>query len=313
MPSWRHIKMMSVALLLVAAFFTCSGFTTTGDASVKHSGKAEAVFTVKSDAARDDFVRRVEEKVNGINIVSGASDMVTVRGITETDGGYEVKVQLRRLDKVKAHGEYDLAKFNDCVAEGSMSSRLLESMYKANLSCTMPMYYNNYLGQITLLKERTVEIKPHDAAGRELSLEEFVAAGRVDTKSSMFMFRAVDVANIETIRITLPGKIKYYGNERIEVVDESTFRIAPFDVKAQLLKNSVVVEDGVEKIEPTVTTETVGAIMGYVVYEKSASPFAIGMYTTAGCLAAGLLAALVIVVYMRGRAEIRKAEIEQKR
>lgn len=299
-------KITSVFLLFAISFFTLCGFTLSGDVSVKHDGKAEAVFQVKSTLEKDEFTRLMQEKIDGMNVVSGTSDMITVRSVTSTDEGFSVNIKLRRLDKIKAQGEFDLAKFSDYTADGSMSVRLLESMYKANLSCTIPASYNGYLGQIELLKERTKNIKPYDAGGRELTMKEFTAAGKNDKKSTLLMFRVADVSSLESVRVVLPGKIKYYGNDMIEIIDENTICISPFNVKAQILKNSVVTEDGVEKIQSVVTNETVGVIAGYVVYEKSASPFAIGLYATIGCVVAGLLIACYIALYRRGKAEMRK-------
>ncbi len=83
------------------------GWTGGGVASLKHNGKANATFTVESDETESEFLKNLERTIGGYNDDSGDSDYIKIKSCSRKDGAYEVQLNFRRIDKVKAAGNYE--------------------------------------------------------------------------------------------------------------------------------------------------------------------------------------------------------------
>lgn len=99
------------ASVFAALIFVCfSGFTLTGSAKIRYSGKGTAAFSVISDAAEQEFRQAAQDYVDGFTVRSGESDMITLEDVKKTENGYNVEVSFRRLDKVKAMANFSCRK-----------------------------------------------------------------------------------------------------------------------------------------------------------------------------------------------------------
>ena len=79
----------------------------TAEASLKHNGEVTAVFHINSDEPREQFVNRLDRTIKGYNDNSGDDNFIKVIDVAEADNGYSVEIKTRRIDKVKAMGDFD--------------------------------------------------------------------------------------------------------------------------------------------------------------------------------------------------------------
>ena len=99
-------------MLSVMFVILFGGWTGGGVASLKHNGKANATFTVESDETESEFLKNLERTISGYNDDSGDSDYIKIKSCSRKDGAYEVQLNFRRIDKVKAAGNYEWNSFS---------------------------------------------------------------------------------------------------------------------------------------------------------------------------------------------------------
>ncbi len=285
------ISLMMVPLLVMVGY----GFSVQGTAAIGYNGKGSATLTFESEVSLVEFKEELAEKLKGFNVVSGDDDMLVAKEVEQTEGGYEVTVSFRRLDKIKLNGDFYLESWSEFVAEGSESLALLEKLDRGNLSCTVSAHYDGILGQITVPRTAVESISPKQAAGEATELEAFVAEGQTSEKNAkMLLFRLFDLDGVTRAEVTVPGKIRYCGGD-VNILSENTFEVEPGKINATVLRNKVVVdENGTEKFEAEVTNEDVSMLVAYIVYDQYTNP---AVYWLIG-IAAAIVAGMFVTIYM---------------
>lgn len=307
-------KSFSLFLILSVMSALFCGFTASGSTEIGHNGKGTMTLTVESSLPETEFRETLGARIRDYNVLSGDSDMLVVKSVRAGEGGYTVAVAFRRIDKIKLNGDFYWQSFSSSVAEGSEFRSLLEKLAGGNISCTVSAYYDGYLGQITVPRSSELTVAPFDAAGNELGLERLFGAGSgAPDRSTMFLFRIFDVKNVTKVTVTLPGKIVYCGGSGVKIISGDTAELTPEIVRASVLKNKVITdENGTEKIEPEISVEDVTAFLGYIVFEKSMSPFAAGVIVAAVVIVVGLCVAVYVGFYRSGKRILRAEEASAK-
>ena len=270
---------------------------TTGEASIKHNGEVSAVFHIQSDETREQFVKRLDRTIRGYNDNSGDDDFIKVVEVVNTENGYSVEIKTRRIDKVKAMGDFDWKPLS-AFASYADSCKIIENYEKGNWRNTWSVYYEGMAGRVQLNKNGVGQTKIQllNKDGESQKAEELLDSAKTAKDSEkLFLFRMVDVGNITSIKITFPGEIKYYAGNNVVLIDDSTLEIKPTEVQAaSLVRYKVEMDDsGEEVIKDEILADVpINVMLGYVVYEQSMSP------TTIIAIIVGVVAAIVCILIL---------------
>ncbi len=311
------IDMVSLALgkTLVATlsvFFTALSGTDIS-ATLKHNGKSEAELTFVSSLSYDDFKSKVDTKISEYNIASGYSDAITVKSVSAIEEGYNVKVALRRADKVKIQGGFQYSSWSDFSVEGSEARKLVENGAKGNISTTVQAYYNGKLASLSVSRSDRVDVKPYTVNGESVETEAFLnEAASSGSKDKMLFFRVFDVSAVSKVSLSLPGSIRYVGGTGVKATSSSEVEITPVNVPVTITKTVTYEVDGVEKTKTEVEKKADAlGFVGYFVYSQSLSPFAITMICIGSVMGVGLIAAFLFYIFHLGKKE--QAKIKEGR
>lgn len=283
------------ASVFAALIFVCfSGFTLTGSAKIRYSGKGTAAFSVISDAAEQEFRQAAQDYVDGFTVRSGESDMITLEDVTKTENGYNVEVSFRRLDKVKAMGEFFLQKTSSFVPETSETGEMIRNWEAGMFAVTETIYYKSVAKSVDIDVTTVADgLRLYTAGGKEISVDELdaYAAGAGD-KSTAAAFCLLDVGCVESVTVSFPADIAYYAGGDMRLVNKNTVEMRPVFIEAEITstEGNMIPE-----------TKDIGTIFGYVIYEKGLSPAAICGIVAACVILGGLLAAFFVYLVKLGR------------
>lgn len=283
------------ASVFAALIFVCfSGFTLTGSAKIRYSGKGTAAFSVISDAAEQEFRQAVQDYVDGFTVRSGESDMITLEDVTKTENGYNVEVSFRRLDKVKAMGEFFLQKTSSFVPETSETGEMIRNWEAGMFAVTETIYYKSVAKSVDIDVTTVADgLRLYTAGGKEIAVDELdaYAAGAGD-KSTAAAFCLLDVGCVESVTVSFPADIAYYAGGDMRLVNKNTVEMRPVFIEAEITstEGNMIPE-----------TKDVGTIFGYVIYEKGLSPAAICGIVAACVILGGLLAAFFVYLVKLGK------------
>ena len=283
------------ASVFAALIFVCfSGFTLTGSAKIRYSGKGTAAFSVVSDAAEQEFRQAAQDYVDGFTVRSGESDMITLEDVTKTENGYNVEVSFRRLDKVKAMGEFFLQKTSSFVPETSETGEMIRNWEAGMFAVTETIYYKSVAKSVDIDVTTVADgLRLYTAGGKEISVDELdaYAAGAGD-KSTAAAFCLLDVGCVESVTVSFPADIAYYAGGNMRLVNKNTVEMRPVFIEAEITstEGNMIPE-----------TKDIGTIFGYVIYEKGMSPAAICGIVAACVILGGLLAAFFVYLVKLGK------------
>lgn len=283
------------ASVFAALIFVCfSGFTLTGSAKIRYSGKGTAAFSVISDAAEQEFRQTAQDYVDGFTVRSGESDMITLEDVTKTENGYNVEVSFRRLDKVKAMGEFFLQKTSSFVPETSETGEMIRNWEAGMFAVTETIYYKSVAKSVDIDVTTVADgLRLYTAGGKEIAVDELdsYAAGAGD-KSTAAAFCLLDVGCVESVTVSFPADIAYYAGGDMRLVNKNTVEMRPVFIEAEITstEGNMIPE-----------TKDIGTIFGYVIYEKGMSPAAICGIVAACVILGGLLAAFFVYLVKLGK------------
>ena len=283
------------ASVFAALIFVCfSGFTLTGSAKIRYSGKGTAAFSVISDAAEQEFRQAAQDYVDGFTVRSGESDMITLEDVTKTENGYNVEVSFRRLDKVKAMGEFFLQKTSSFVPETSETGEMIRNWEAGMFAVTETIYYKSVAKSVDIDVTTVADgLRLYTADGKEIAVDELdaYAAGAGD-KSTAAAFCLLDVGCVESVTVSFPADIAYYAGGDMRLVNKNTVELRPVFIEAEITSTE---GDMIPE------TKDIGTIFGYVIYEKGLSPAAICGIVAACVILGGLLAAFFVYLVKLGK------------
>lgn len=307
MKIWRIAAFFSAFLL--SAVICCIPVSaapseTEGYVNIRHNGKGDAEFFVTSDVSQTEFESRISQTINGVNLASGRSDMVSLRKIEANSGGYGVSVRFRRIDKVKARGSISWYGARPLKAKQSMELDQLMRWELGDVNCNPDVFYDGLRGSVRIAKPREGGplhvVSPYEANGKPLTVAKL--SERVSADAQVLAFQILDVKGVQKITLDLPGEVIYYGGEGVRIAERGKVEISP-----ALLKASVTRIDPLT-LEPKVTEEDVSAFVGYVILKMDVSPVLIGVVTSVCILAVGGITVLLVYFYRRGKRVIARNE-----
>lgn len=290
----KLFKYLAASVFAALIFVYFSGFTLTGSAKIRYSGKGTAAFSVISDAAEQEFRQAAQDYVDGFTVRSGESDMITLEDVTKTENGYNVEVSFRRLDKVKAMGEFFLQKTSSFVPETSETGEMIRNWEAGMFAVTETIYYKSVAKSVDIDVTTVADgLRLYTAGGKEIAVDELdaYAAGAGD-KSTAAAFCLLDVGCVESVTVSFPADIAYYAGGDMRLVNKNTVEMRPVFIEAEITstEGNMIPE-----------TKDIGTIFGYVIYEKGLSPAAICGIVAACVILGGLLAAFFVYLVKLGK------------
>lgn len=306
----KPIKAFAGCVLALAVAVFCLplfGFTVGVDANVGRDGKANVSFSAVSELGKDEFKTRAEEYVEGYNNLSTATDCVKLGKITKTDGGYDVEVSFRRVDKVKAAGAFGYGNASEYSIEESEKCRQLRYWSNGDLHSTTRVAKGKTVNAVTIGRPRdgygTDEILPRSSDGTVMDTDKFFSElSSVKGSVKIITFCLLDLDGVERVTVNFPGAVKYYAGQNI-VKEGNTFELKPVKIKADINPS-----DGGDIISKT----EINAIAGYVVFDIGPSPLLIALISVIAAAAAGGIAAFIVHVYKLGKRAIAAETEEEK-
>lgn len=298
----KRVCMIFLALVMMCF---CGGWSATGNVELKHSGKSRLELKVESTLLETEFKAALQEKIDLYNLLSGDDDMWIVRDVEKIDGGYQVEIKTRLLTAIKGVGTCRANRFSEFVREGSLNRKSLEDWEKGNLYTTVSVAVDGMSGMVEIErgpKKNGIYVKPKTVDGKEISAAELIAAGeKAGSNEEVLQFMFLNMENVRSLTLTLPGEIEYYAGEGVTLVDENTLELRPDTIKAN-----------VTRYEPT-TGELIyeadrefSSAIGYVVFRQSLSPLEITAIVIGVTAVAVFVTCALIYFYKRGKQAQRK-------
>ncbi len=310
----RILALLSVSILVI---LSCCSWTVSaqtgeeimfGEATIKHNGKVSAVLTIENEEEPEAFQCRLNRTIEGYNKNSGDDDFVTISEVTRIENGYKIKLEFRRIDKVKAMGDFDWKPLSTFVSFAD-NRKLIEDYAKGNWSNTWSVYYEGEGGSVQLAKkgEGQTEIHPCNTNGEKQDVSELLSyATNAEDSEKMFLFRMVDVGKLTSIRISFPGTIRYYAGNNAVLIGEDTLEIRPTEARAASVVRYVTEtnEMGKEEIvKEVLLDEPIQVMLGYVIYDQSMSTFTVVGIAVGIVAGIGAVIVLAVSLILKGRKE----------
>lgn len=263
----RVKKILIVILSLFILFAFCSCAEMKIDLNRDGSGKASIVVSKvalaeKGIETKEELNKAIEGILKDYN-TDWTIERVKLKGIKETNDGYVINLKLARIHKLENVGKYIFTTGEDFILNSNtnmllkkwcngkfdtlecVGGKLIESTNESNFELSITDYANN----------------------SKINYNEFEGSLQKG-KLQVFAFLNYDVDLITEITLNLPGKVKYYSAETMEVANNGkTVIIRPqeFSVKIKQASSG--------KVETT--TKVASNYIGFVVYEKTVSPWLI--------------------------------------
>lgn len=93
------------------------------DLSIGHDWKSDISIGIESSKSLDEVENNCQKYINGFNSISGDNDFVKYQSLTKnSEDSYSLSAKLRRIDKIKGVGEFDVSSLSNFVFQLSSNS-----------------------------------------------------------------------------------------------------------------------------------------------------------------------------------------------
>ena len=274
----KTTRLSIILLLVLFMLFTLCGCATL-EIDLNKDGSGSAVLTISRAAlsetgieTEDELKAAVDEYLKAYN-TDWTIVQVKLNKVSQTDEAFILDFKLARIQNLKYVGRYELEAGKDFV-ENSNTRSLLKKWGQGQFET---LEYAN--GKLVSSLAEGISIRPINyESGEAMEADAFLDSCLAGADLKIFTFLNYDVEFIEKVTLNLPGKVKYYSSENMEITNGGkTVVIYPTEFEISTLTAA----DGTIEKE----TKTASNFVGYVVYEESVS---IGMIAALACLALGI-------------------------
>ncbi|MBS6464103.1 MAG: sugar ABC transporter permease [Firmicutes bacterium] len=250
-------KIMVIALCFVVLLLF--GGCTTARVSFNRDGSGSAVVTVeKEGVSRDDLEKKIDEVIAGVTMQSAESDRLSLGSISETEDAWIVTMNFKRISNLGGLGYY---RFLDGKSFGQqrVERNLFSNFAKGSFSSKGSNYDNK---TYTIAEDEKNAVQPLTAEGEQVDLSVFSdQSGAYYTEDyTFFSYVICGFEDVTSIEFSFPGKIAVIGDRNLELLDDSTVRVTPFAVTADVIG---IDENGQAYREEGVSQT---AFAGYVIF-----------------------------------------------
>lgn len=248
---------MVIALCFVVLLLF--GGCTTARVSFNRDGSGSAVVTVeKEGVSRDDLEKKIDEVIAGVTMQSAESDRLSLGSISETEDAWIVTMNFKRISNLGGLGYY---RFLDGKSFGQqrVERNLFSNFAKGSFSSKGSNYDNK---TYTIAEDEKNAVQPLTAEGEQVDLSVFSdQSGAYYTEDyTFFSYVICGFEDVTSIEFSFPGKIAVIGDRNLELLDDSTVRVTPFAVTADVIG---IDENGQAYREEGVSQT---AFAGYVIF-----------------------------------------------
>lgn len=274
----KIIKRCTIFLTALFIFFALCGCATL-EVNLKRDGSGSATLTVSREAlsergieTEEQLEAAVEESLKDYN-TDWTIVQVKLKDISRTDEAFILDFKLARIQNLHNVGRYELETGSDFLAD-SNTRNLLKKWSRGQFE---NLEYSN--GKLVSSLAEDIKIYPVKyGSGEVIDADEFTENYLPDDKLKIFAFLNYDAELVEQVTLNLPGKVKYYSSENMEVTNGGkTVLITPAEFEISILTAA----DGSTERE----TKTASNYVGFIVYEES---FSAGAIAGLVCLILGI-------------------------
>lgn len=274
----KIIKRCTIFLTALFIFFALCGCATL-EVNLKRDGSGSATLTVSREAlsergieTEEQLEAAVEESLKDYN-TDWTIVQVKLKDISRTDEAFILDFKLARIQNLHNVGRYELETGSDFLAD-SNTRNLLKKWSRGQFE---NLEYSN--GKLVSSLAEDIKIYPVKyGSGEVIDADEFTENYLPDDKLKIFAFLNYDAELVEQVTLNLPGKVKYYSSENMEVTNGGkTVLITPTEFEISILTAA----DGSTERE----TKTASNYVGFIVYEES---FPAGAIAGLVCLILGI-------------------------
>lgn len=294
----RFLVLLIVVLTVITSLFGCgSSIAGKNDMTIGRNGKAEVTVTLKRNGKTDDEIRKsVDEYIAGVNAVSAFSETMKLRKLEIGEEFYSLSLNTRRIDKVDGTGRFYYDNYEASVKEGSdVRSNTIRLLADGKIKCVVRKYFNGKSGSVEIDKTDLGDGAPilpiNAASGKAEELKDFYAHDYSGDNFVLAAMTILDVDGLEKITVTVKGKILHYAGVNAELVSENS--VAFYATRAQgvivTASNDATEDKETGESKKITTPKNINCLTGYIVYEKSTSPWAIVLWIATGILITGVL------------------------
>ena len=291
----RQIKPILVMLLVCLMLFFV-GSCSTAHVEIDRDGSGTATITVaKGDGISENTLRdEMRDIFENVGIASGDEHRLTMESLTESEEYYTIVVSFKRIQYIEGIGSFG---YQDSSAflEDNNAVNTLKNWSKGSFGS-----FSSYTGNIYKFKEdealgfetvhvdsgKTVLISPTEAQ-RNAGASGFLDRDGLMSqhkRGKAFNFFLADIEGLESITFSFKGDVIAYGGQNVEVIDDSTIKVTPVPVKAEVISYDDVGD-------PVITDETVNCFVGCVYVQLEFNPILMW-----GLIIGGAILLILIVV-----------------
>lgn len=269
--------------------------------SLNYDWKGSASVGIESDKDINELEETSKKYIDGFNSISGDNDFVTYRSLTKNNEGvYSLNTSLRRIDKVKGTGDFDVSSLSNFSIIDTDRYNLLKRLVSGTWSYKSSASFEGDRGQVSIdrMANGIRPISFNSFNGNQIDdIETFLQKEGINSSDNkkVFVFRFVGldetIGNIEKINITLPGKIAHYAGKDIEIVNEKTISLSTSYINCSIIKQN----------SETLISKDCLCAYGFVIVDQPISPVSLGFIIAGSVAFIGLLVALFLYFYFRGK------------
>lgn len=304
----RLTNYISLGLLTLASFsmYSCSHSAASSNLNelnltLNYDWKGSVSIGLKSSKDITSLEETSKKYIDGFNSISGDNDFVKLTSISKNNEDvYSLNADLRRIDKIKGTGDFDVSSLSNFSTIDTDRYNLLKRLVNGTWSYKSSASFEGDRGQISIDRSsKGIKSLPlMDINGAEAGeIEDFLLNKGVNSSSNtkVFVFRFVGldetIGNIEKINISLPGKITYYAGRDLEINNESSITLSTSYINCSIIK---------QNSESLIQKECLCAY-GFVILEQPMSPVTLGFIIAGIIVLAALLVVAFLYFYFRGK------------
>ncbi len=296
----KAILVMLLACLMMLFVGSCA----TAKIDIDRDGSGTATITIaKSESITENTIRdEMREIFEGVDRHSGFDNRLMMESLTEAEEYYQVVISFERIHYTKGIGNYAYKDGTDVLTKDANIVNSLTQWGKGDYRLESYQAYDDSI--YTLPKDESLAFNPILLeTGEEILMsptDDESAAGypgfldadgllSQNKRGKLFTFLLADMEGLQSIEFSFQGDIIAYGGHGVEVVDESTVRITPITVSAQVTGTD---ENG----DPFSITKDVNCFIGCVYFELA--PNAVWIWILAVVIV--LLLAFIVLGICKG-------------
>ncbi|MBE7085012.1 MAG: sugar ABC transporter permease [Clostridiales bacterium] len=242
----RTIKSILVMLLACLMLFFV-GSCSTANVEIGRDGSGTATITIaKGEGISENTIR--DEMRDMFELVGIASDgdehRLKMESLVEAENCYIVEISFKRIQYVKGIGSFGYQDASDYLEDNNATNGLKnwgKGEYGTFQSYTDTIY--------TFKKNSDLAFDPvHVETGAKVLINptetqrEKGAKGFLDKdgllsehkRGKMFTFFMADIEGLESVTFSFKGDVIAYGGQNVEVVDDSTIKVTPTSITANV-------------------------------------------------------------------------------